>query len=225
MYTRAGAIVALSLVAVLMISCTPYAVHTTARPLPYGETSRTTIFTIVPNGVQFDSTLPGAAMPSLDFEYRRGTGDRSDIGLRLNSMSGIIGTVRHRLDGPYNKGGIATAVLLGAGFVNLGQHAHFEATLISSGPPGHDLTPYGGLRVIQIAPLTRIAVHDTPAAGAFGGVKYAANGFGLGFELGVFHDKSALRIRQGDVVVVPSISISGLGQLFSRGGVPRRSSK
>lgn len=216
MSSRTGLVTALFVAAALSAGCTPYAVHTTARPLPIGETSRSAIFTIVPNGIQFDSTRHGAAMPSLDLDYRRGTGDRSDIGLRINSMSGIIGSVRHRLDGPSSKGGVATSILLGAGFVNLGQHAHVEATLISSGAPDRSLTPYGGVRVIQIIPMTSIAVHDSPTAGAFGGVKYLSNGFGMGFEVGVFHDESALKLRRGNTVIVPSMSVTGLGRLFSR---------
>src|SRR5258705_13827114 len=54
----------------------------------------------------------------------------------------------------------------GGGFVNWGNHAHFEATVIASGHQSL-LTPYGGLRLSQVVPLSRSARSDSPTAGGF----------------------------------------------------------
>lgn len=194
---------------VLLVACTPYAVHTTAQPLAEGERSVTSIMTVVPNGANFDSAGNRYSVPSLDVDIRHGVDERNDVGVRINSSSGVIMTVKHRLDGRSAKPGAATALLAGAGFVNFGQHAHFEATLIRSGDPDRDWVPYGGLRVIQVLPMSSAAVRDDPTAGAFGGLRMGSGalGMGLGLEVGVFYDRSALELRRNRVIVVPSVSI------------------
>jgi hypothetical protein len=107
----------------------------------------------------------------------------------------------------------------GFGFVNFASHAHFEATLLVSGyePMGAAtrversplFVPYGGLRVMQVAPLSPDAVHDTPTAGGFLGLRIGSPEFGVSPEVGVFYDHSALGVRKGNVVVVPSLNFHG----------------
>jgi hypothetical protein len=207
------------LCALTLTACTPYAVQTTARPLQRGESSRTILLTVVPNGARLDSAgRESAAMPSFDLDYRRGLDERSDVGFRLNSLIGGIVTYKRRLDGPTAREGAATAVMMGAGFVNAGQHAHFEGTLIRSGSEANAIVPYGGLRVIQIAPLSTTAPSDRPTVGLFGGARLADVAGGIGVEVGVFYDRSTLGLRRNDIVVVPSIS-------FQRGGPRGRSTK
>lgn len=205
-YTRA----ALVLLSISLVACTPYAVHTSARPLLKGEKSSTTIATVVPGGGRIDDSTT-TAIPSLDWERRVGIDDRSDAGLRINSASGAIISYKRRLDGPSAKQSTATAILLGAGFVNLGAHAHAEATLITSAPDsGRSFIPYGGLRIIQIAPISTGAVHDKPTIGLFGGTRLGGRDGNVGVELGVFYDRSALGLRRNDFVIVPSISFTGV---------------
>jgi hypothetical protein len=76
--------------------------------------------------------------------------------------------------------------------------------------------PYGGLRVMQVAPLSSTAPRDRPTAGAFLGWRIGSRDIGIAPELGVFYDHSALHIRRGDVIVVPSITFYGnaLSSLF-----------
>ena len=203
-------------------ACTPYAVHTTAQPLLRGETSSGTIFTVVPAGAKIDDST-SHAMPSLDWERRSGLDDRSDVGLRINSASGAIVTYKRRLDGPTNKGGVGTALLVGAGFVNLGMHAHGEVTLITSATDsGRTVIPYAGVRAIQIVPLSTDAVSDKPTIGVFGGTRFGSREGGVSVELGVFYDRSALGLRRNDLVVVPSVAFHGLSfkRLFA-GAIPR----
>lgn len=195
-------------------ACTPYAVSTTARPMQQGAAQRTTTLAVVPGGAEWSSDSAGArrehvAMPGLDVEQRVGLDDRSDVGVRIPSMSGVIVTYKRRLDGPTTRDARATAILVGGGFVNFGQHAHGEVTLITSGRESAAVVPYGGFRAIQILPLSTIAVHDTPALGAFTGLKMGGRTPGVSVELGVFYDRSALRLRRRTVIVVPSIAIHG----------------
>ena len=103
----------------------------------------------------------------------------------------------------------------GAGIVNMGEHAHFEASLLASGPE-NTITPYGGLRVMQVAPMSRGAVHDSPTIGAFFGIKMGDE-LAITPEVGIFHDRSALGIRSGSLIIVPSISISRTGNRHGGG--------
>lgn len=214
-----------SLVFVLALAasaCTPYAVHTTAQPLARGETSSGMIFTVVPAGAKIDDST-NHAMPSLDWERRSGLDERSDVGFRINSASGAIVTYKRRLDNANKSGGVATAIMAGAGFVNLGMHAHGELTLITSATDsGRTVIPYGGIRAIQIVPLSSDAVSDRPTIGVFGGTRLGSREGGVSVELGVFYDRSALGLRRNDLVVVPSVAFNGLSfkRLLS-GVVPR----
>lgn len=203
--SRTSPLVALmSLLAIT--ACTPYAVHTSARPLARGEGSSSLVFTVVPNGMRTDETS-AIGVPSLDVDSRMGVSDRADVGVRINSVSGAIATYRYRLDGESMRPDAATAVMLGAGVVNLGFHAHAEATLIHSGREDRNIVPYGGVRVVQIAPLNREAPHDQPAAGVFTGARFGAAAHRIGIEVGVFYDHSTLGMRNRNIVIVPSISL------------------
>ena len=206
-------------------ACTPYAVHTTAQPLLKGEQTTGNIVTVVPKGARVNDSV-SKAMPSFDWERRRGLDDRSDVGLRINSFSGAIVSYKRRLDGATLKQSRATAILVGAGFVNAGEHAHGEITLITSaGDSTRSTMPYGGVRLIQIMPLSTNAVSDKPTIGVFGGTRLGGRDGGISLELGVFYDRSALGMRRNDLVIVPSIAFQGLSfkQLFSGmiAGAPR----
>lgn len=200
----------LLLVVLHLAACTPYAVHTSAQPLRQGEQTSTTIATVVPQGAKFDDST-SQAMPSIDWEKRVGLDDRSDAGLRINSLSGAILTYKRRLDGPSARQTTATAIMVGAGFVNMGQHAHGEVTLMTSAPDsGRSVIPYGGVRLVQIAPLSTDAVHDKPTIGLFGGSRFGGRDGNVAVELGVFYDRSALGLRRNDIVIVPSVSFTGM---------------
>ncbi|HYW31238.1 MAG TPA: hypothetical protein VE869_06985, partial [Gemmatimonas sp.] len=140
---HAFALLATMLTTLVASACTPYTVHTSARPMAKGESRRTSMLFVVPGGAQFDSDsesnsggTESAAIPGFDIEQRWGLDERSDVGLRITTISGAIVSYKRRLDGPSDKDGAATALMLGGGFVNMGQHAHVEATLITSGREG-----------------------------------------------------------------------------------------
>src|SRR5258707_3290277 len=97
----------------------------------------------------------------------------------------------------------AIAIMGGGGFVNWGNHAHFEATLIASGHQSL-LTPYGGLRLSQVVPLSRSARSDSPTAGGFFGLRIGKEELGVSAEVGVFYDRSPPCVRSSDVIVGPA---------------------
>ncbi|MEP6509301.1 MAG: hypothetical protein ABJC63_13835 [Gemmatimonadales bacterium] len=197
------------LVPVLLLTagCIPFTVGSTARPVPAGEAMHSMSFYTVPRSFKdLDSTRTYARVGA-DAETRYGIDDRSDIGFRLPSYSGLVVNYKRRLNGATADPGPAYAVLGGAGLVNLGQHAHFELTLLASGAESA-FTPYGGIRAMQVVPIERGAVHDSPTIGGFFGVRIGDQDFAFSPELGVFYDHSALGIRKGNVLFVPSVTIS-----------------
>ncbi len=224
---RTTVIVSLLALSLLAGACTPYAVATTARPLAKGERSKASIFSLVRGGLEYssDSSSSGSvAVPMFDMERRFGLDERSDFGARITSFSGVVMTYKRRLDGVSDKPGAGTALMIGGGVVNWLEHAHLEATLIRSGDEARSAVPYGGLRAIQVIPISSTAVSDTPTLGGFGGLRMGARDGGVSLELGVFYDRSALKMRRGDVVVVPSVTFHGgaLGRLLPGGNSRRR---
>ncbi len=194
-------------------ACTPYTVASTARTVPQGERARTTVFYVVPGGARSADDSSSVSMPGFDLEQRFGLDDRSDLGIRIPTMSGVIVTYKRRLTAVTDRDAGGTAIMLGGGFVNGAQHAHGEVTLITSGREGGQVTPYGGIRALQVAPLSSVAVSDSPTIGGFGGVRLGQRDAGVSLELGVFYDRSALKLRRGDVVIVPAINVHGASLL------------
>ena len=164
---------------------------------------------VVPNS--FDDSVDKRSLSryGVDPEVRFGLDDRSDIGVRAPSFSGIVANYKRRLNGASQAPGAATAIMVGGGFVNWGEHAHMEATLIASGEDNDRFTPYGGIRAMQVIPITKGAVHDTPTLGGFLGARIGALTAGISPEIGVFYDHSALGIRKGNVLIVPAITLNG----------------
>ena len=204
----------------VVVGCVPYAVGSTARTVPVSERTRTTTAFVIPNGVESKGDSVAVTMPGLDSEIRWGIDSKSDIGVRVPSWSGVVVNYKHRLDAAPAQAiadtGVAVSALVGAGFINWGQHAHFELSLIASGREDRKAVPYGGLRLMQVAPLSSTAASDRPTAGAFLGWRIGSRDIGIAPEVGVFYDHSALHMRHGDMIVVPSITFYGnaLSSLF-----------
>jgi hypothetical protein len=202
--------------AVGVSGCIPYAVGTTATPVAPGARATTLSAMAMPSIITFDSA-GGRSWMSLDSETRIPIDNRSDAGFRVVGGSGVVVNYKRLLTDTATR--TRVAVMPGFGFVNFASHAHFEATLLVSGyesreqatrlERGSRFVPYGGLRVMQVAPLSPDAVHDTPTAGGFLGVKIGSAAFGISPEVGVFYDRSALRVRKGNIVVVPSVNFHG----------------
>jgi hypothetical protein len=210
------ATVALSIVCAT--GCIPLTVGSTADPVPVGTTTRSLSMYAVPNS--FDDSINNRSFPryGVDAEVRFGFDERSDIGIRAPDFSGIVANYKRRLNGVSGAPGTATSLMVGGGLVNWGEHAHLEATLITSARENDRFTPYGGIRAMQVIPINRGAVHDSPTFGGFFGARLGTRDTGISPEIGVFYDNSALRIRKGSVLFVPAITIHGdfVGFLLGR---------
>jgi len=195
------------LVVLSVAGCVPYTVATTAQPVPVGEVAPTLVWYAIPNGIEVlrDSSI---AWLGIDAETRIGVSDRADVGIRIPSASGVVVTYKYRLSTNRDRQAPAIAVMGGGGLVNWGNHAEFELTLIASGRQKL-LTPYGGLRVGQVLPLSREAASDSPTAGGFLGLRIGKEQLGVSAEVGVFYDRSALGVRSSEVIVVPALVLHG----------------
>lgn len=189
--------------------CIPLTVGSTATPVPVGTTAHSTSAYFVPNS--FDDSLNHRSYPryGVDYEVRFGFDDHSDIGVRVPSGSGIVANYKRRLNGESQAPGAATAIMVGGGIVNWGEHAHLEATLITSAADNDRFTPYGGLRAMQVIPIDRGAVHDSPTLGGFLGARIGTLTAGLSPEIGIFYDHSALHLHKGNILFVPAITVHG----------------
>lgn len=192
--------------ALVASACVPYTVGTTAETVPRGETTRATSWYFIPNAVKTPGDTAAVPLFGADLEFRHGLDDRSDVGVRL-LPAGVAVNYKRRVGGDTSRTRPALAYMAGAGIVNAGEHAHFEATLVASGGRNGSLTPYGGLRAMQVVPITRGAVHDSPTIGLFGGLRIGNDDFVVSPEIGVFYDRSALDVRNADVIIVPAVTL------------------
>jgi hypothetical protein len=206
-------LLAVALVAGGPAACIPYAVGSTAQPLPAGESRTAMTAYRIPRGIDVfgDSGTDSDNAPfvGIDGEWRRGLGDGADVGIRIPSTSGVVFNYKKRIAGGDSLGAPALSVMPGAGVVNWLSHGHFEMTVMGSARRWNGITPYAGARVMQVVPLEPDAVHDTPTAGGYAGFRFGGDGGGLSVELGVYRDRSALGVRKGNVIMVPSITADG----------------
>lgn len=198
----------------LMAGCLPYTVGSTARPVAPGEKTQTGSLYAIPGAVEDEHDSLSVPMRGADVEVRFGIDDYSDFGLRIPMASGVVLNYKRRLDGPSEDDGVAVAVMAGGGFVNWGEHAMVELTFLASAPDRGTWTPYGGIRGMQVMPLSRHAVSDQPTVGGFFGIRFGRGDFGVSPEVGIYHDPSALELRERKWLIIPSVSIHG-DQLMS----------
>ena len=194
----------------LAAGCIPYSTGTTAAPIPPGVLEPSLAVYFVPGGL--DPAAGDSASASLigvDAEIRYGIDERSDVGVRAPGLVGIVVDYKRRLDGGSTREEPALAALVGAGVVNVGEHALFQAALLASGRQSGRLTPYGGAKLMHVVPLTPDAVEDKPTIGVFGGVRLGSERLGISPEIGVFYDPSALGLRERNWIVVPSFTFHG----------------
>ena len=207
--TAGRAVVFTAVALTAQTACLPYTVGSTAQPVPPGEVQRSGSIYIIPNSIELFDDSTATSLRGADAEVRWGLTESTDLGLRIPSFSGAVLTAKHRLWGRAEPDAPGLAVMGGAGLVNWAEHAHFELSLLASGAVSPSITPYGGLRVMQVAPLSSSAVHDTPTAGGFFGIRFGDGRLGISPEIGVYRDRSALGLRKTRVIYVPAITIHG----------------
>jgi hypothetical protein len=205
-------------VAVAMVGgCIPYTVGSTARTVPPGITERSTSVYVIPSAIESPGDTNVRPLLAIDGEMRRGLDEWTDVGFRLVSASGITATLKRRTDIADGAGDMAW--MLGMGLVNVGQHAYGEASLLFSGDHRPLYQPYGGLRLMGVVPIAKEAVWDQPTIGGFFGLRVGDFDLAVMPEIGVFYDRSALKLRSRNWIVAPGIS---LGRRQSRGNQERR---
>ena len=147
MYSRfAAATLALT----LATGCLPYTVGSTAQTIPAGESTKSAHVYYIPDAIDLSGDSVSSPMRGSDLEMRFGVDDRSDIGFRIPSYSGAVFTYKRRLVGTSAPESPAVSLMTGGGFVNWGEHAEGELTLMASGSASGIVTPYGGLRAMQV---------------------------------------------------------------------------
>lgn len=203
------------------VACIPYTVGTTAQPVPIGESRTVMTAYRIPKGLGVfgsDSTdSDNADFVGADYERRFGVSEGLDVGIRVPSFSGVVVTAKKRLAGGLGTEDAALSIMPGLGVVNWLSHLHGEVTLMASAPRRAGVTPYGGLRLMQVLPIETDAAHDTPTAGGYIGFRFGDDRGAITPELGIYHDRSTLDVRQRNVIIVPSISLEG--DLFPRRGM------
>lgn len=198
--------------AVLLLAggCIPYSTGTTAATVPAGEVEPSTAIYFVPGGMEtLSADSSGGSLMGVDAEVRMGLDERSDLGIRLPGAVGVVLDYKRRVTGLDDPDGPGLALLGGAGVVNAGGHALVMGGVVASGRRTDRLTPYGGIKAMQVFPLTEKAVKDDPTVGVFAGFRIGTGALGVSPEVAVFYDRSALGLRDEDVIVVPSLTVHG----------------
>jgi len=198
--------VILSVVLTSATGCIPYTVGSTAQTVPVNQNTTATSWYFIPNAIKSPGDTIAVPLAGSNAEMRRGIDAFSDFGVRL-LPGGVVANYKHRLGSDTSHASSAIAYMLGAGIVNGGEHVHVEATLLASGREDASIAPYGGVRVMQVAPMTTGAVSDSPTAGIFAGVTVGDWWVSMRPEIGVFYDRSALKLRQSNFIVVPALTL------------------
>ncbi|HLM67691.1 MAG TPA: hypothetical protein VK358_09200 [Longimicrobium sp.] len=202
----------LTVFAALLLSggCIPYATGTTAATVAPGEVEPGTAVYFVPGGIEtLTADSSGGSLIGFDVEARMGLDERSDLGIRLPGAVGAVLDYKRRVTGLEDPDGPGLALLVGGGVVNGGEHAIAMGGFVASGRRTDRATPYGGFKAMQVFPLTEEAVEDDPTIGFFAGLRIGTQGLGVSPEIAVFYDRSALGLRDNDVILVPSLTVHG----------------
>jgi len=126
-----------------LTACIPYTVGSTAQTVPANQNTTATSWYFIPNAIKMPGDTIAAPLAGSNAEMRRGIDAFSDVGVRM-LPGGVVANYKHRFGSDTNHTSAALAYMVGAGVVNGGEHAHFEATLIASAREGATIVPYGG---------------------------------------------------------------------------------
>ncbi len=201
----------------LLTGCISYSVGMGAETTAPNEQATSSIINLVPGTIKDMSGTQPTRRPSVDTDIRFGIDDRTDLGFRIATWSGFMLTWKRQLTRadtsatPENRS--RTALMLGGGLINAGEHAGFEATLITSGKWTSAGQSYGALRAIQVAPLSPSARQDDPVVGLVFGHLFGDRNSSFGPEIGVYYDRSVLGLNTSRMLVIPS-------WVVRRNGVP-----
>ena len=190
--------------------CVPYAVGDTPATTAPREVEPSVVFQAVSGRRDLDGdSEPRAAGFMVGNEARLGLDARSDVGVRLVGLGGLVATYKRRVGGPPG-GDVGTAVVVGAGLVGA-SHFHVEATVVGSLGPLRAaplVTPYAGARLQDLTAFSTDALGTPPALGLFAGARLGWPDLAVSPEIGVFFSPSPLN-GDRDVIVAPSVTVRG----------------
>lgn len=209
--------------AVYLTGCISYTVGQGAETTAPHERSSSSSMNWIPGTLGDKPDERRTSRPSIESEVRFGVDERTDLGFRIATYSGFMVTWKRqltRMDSsvtPENR--MRTAIMLGGGVLNAGEHAGFEATLVTSGRWSAAGQTYGALRAIQVVPITATARNDDPVVGLSIGHLFGDRNSSMGPELGVYYDRSVLGLNSSRILVIPSFvwrrqGIPGFGRRF-----------
>lgn len=201
--------------ATLLTGCISYTVGQGAETVGRGERAASSSVNLVPGTLNGDTPTRRV---SVDSDIRFGVDERTDVGFRVATYSGFMGTWKRQLTRADTSGfaenRARVALMLGAGLLNGGEHAGFEATLISSGRWTAYGQNYGAIRAIQVAPLSNTARKDDPVIGVAFGHLFGDKKSSFGPEIGVFYDRSVLGLNTNRILIIPSFVMRGVSLPF-----------
>ncbi len=199
----------------LLTGCISYTVGQGAETTPPTERASSSSINWVPGTLGDEPGAKRTSRPSVDSDVRFGIDERTDVGFRIATYTGFMVTWKRQLTrvdssaAPENRA--RTAIMLGGGILNAGEHAGVEATLITSSPWSTVGQWYGALRAIQVAPLTPTAREDDPVVGLTIGHLFGDRKSSMGPELGVYYDRSVLGLNTSRVLFIPSLVVRRQG--------------
>lgn len=200
---------------VLLAGCISYTVGQGAETTPQGERSFGSTVNLVPGTLRDGTSSAPTRRPSVDTDFRFGLDDRSDVSFRIATYSGFMLTYKRQLTradtSSATENRTRTALMLGGGLVNFGEHAGFEATLITSAKWTAAGQLYGAVRAIQTVPLNAQAKQDDPVLGLAIGHLFGDRNASIGPEVGVYYDRSVLGLNTNRILVIPSLVIRRQG--------------
>ncbi len=186
------------------LACLPYNMGATAATVPRDSVvaviSMSSGTTAIATRSEYDIRLP-----TLDVEARTGIDARSDMGVRVTSLSGLVGSYKRLLFG--DAFGPAMAMQLEGGIVHLCEHGILGGSLLASGSEERSFAPYGGVRALALAPLRSNGTRSGPVLGGFAGLRLGAGRWSLLPELAVFRDPNQGDRRGRTWFVVPALGI------------------
>ena len=135
--------------------CLPYTVGSTARTVPAGESTNPPSSYYIPDAVDLTGDSVSAPMRGTDSRAALWPGRQvrhrlSHSGLQRRRLHVQATTRRH--PAPESPCGL---VMTGGGFVNWGEHAETSSHYGVGTSDAGVVTPYGGLRVMQVFPMSR----------------------------------------------------------------------
>lgn len=192
------------LLSVVGWGCLPYSMNSTAATV---HRDSVTVMATLPIGARArysgDEYAPRG--PGVDVEGRIGMSDRSDLGLRITSVSGLVLSYKYRLLG--DRDGAALAAQAEIGGVNLFSSAIGGVTVMASGSESRVIVPYAGARVLALSSRRSYVSESGPFAGGFGGLRIQAGWLSFFPEVAVYRNHAAPVETADRWLIIPSVGV------------------